>query len=136
MDLEKSVNWYYLTHRFPPGGFSWPLRIFFIILFGGALALAIYSGIKRGKISGYSKKLWNKIQIWGWTVSLIGFSLFLFREVRAIYLSARIYMFSWVLITIIWLIVIVVMHKLNTPNKEEMAKKKKEYDKWLPQQKK
>lgn len=136
MDLEKIFNLSYLFHRFPPGGFSWPIRVTLIVLFGGAIALAIYSGIKNKKISGYNKKLWYKLQIWGWTSGLVGLLLFYFREVRALYLSARAYMLIWILFVLIWLLIIFIMHKKKAPNKEDLAKQKEEYQKWLPQAKK
>ncbi len=136
MNLEKLINFSYLFHRYPPGGFSWPIRIVLVVLFGGALIMAIYSGLKTKKVSGHAKKLWYKLQVWGWTVGLIGFLLFYFREVRALYLGARIYLLAWLVITVVWLLLMLILHKKNTPNKEEIVKKKEEYEKWLPQQKK
>ena len=135
MDFNKLFDWYYLTHRLPPGGFSWPLRIGLGILFVGAIIVAIYSIKNLKKSSGWMKKLWYKLQVWGWTTGAVGLLLFFFREVRALYFSSRIYMFAWVLITIIWLIAVLIHWKLTTPNKEALAKKQEEYDKWLPNKK-
>ena len=136
MKLEKLIDLGYLFHRYPPGGFSWPIRVSLLFIFVAALALAIYAGTKIKNLSGHRKKLWRKIQIWGWTTSLVGLLLVYFREVRAIYLSARAYLLLWIIIVLIWIILIIVFHKKNDPDHEEMSKKKEEYEKWLPKQKK
>ncbi|RJQ33662.1 hypothetical protein C4566_03155 [Candidatus Parcubacteria bacterium] len=136
MNLEKLLNLSYLFHRYPPGGFSWPLRIVLIVVFGGAIAWGVYSGLKNKKVSGYGKKLWYKLQIWGWTSGLVGFLLFYFREVRALYLSARAYLLIWLIIMLVWLVLIIILHKKRTPDKEVLIKKKEEYEKWLPQARK
>lgn len=134
MDLNKLFDLSYLFYKFPPAGFSWPIRIILLVLFIGSVILAIYaqSKIKKNPIN---KKLWQKIQVWAWTNGLIGLIFVGLREVRAIYLSARGWLLIFIILMLLWLIFIIKFAKTKIPNKEEALKKKEEFDKWLPKKK-
>ncbi len=136
MDLTKLIDLSYLFNRFPPGGFSWPFRVFLLFLFFYCIILAVKAGKNIKITSGNFKKLWYKVQLWGWTTGFIGLLLFFFREVRAIYLSSRIWMFIWILVTIIWGLSIIKYLKKELPKKEEIKEKQEAFNKWLPKQKK
>lgn len=134
MNLEKLLNFSYLFDRFPPAGFSWPLRIVLLIIFMGSIILAFYAHKKIGQ-KDLRKKLWQKIQAWSWTNGLVGLVFVYFREVRALYLSARGWLLLFIIIMLIWLIFIIIFAKTKLPNKEEIARKEQEFNKWLPKQK-
>ncbi|MBT4209618.1 MAG: hypothetical protein HOE19_01745 [Candidatus Komeilibacteria bacterium] len=134
MNLEKLFDLAYMFNRFPPAGFSWPIRIALFIVFIGSIILAIYAQKKINE-KGLSKKLWQKIQVWGWTNGLVGLVFMSFRETRALYLSARGWFLIFIIIMIIWLVFIIKFAKTKIPNKEEREKKEQEFDKWLPKQK-
>ncbi|MDD5749715.1 MAG: hypothetical protein PHO91_02925 [Patescibacteria group bacterium] len=133
MDLSKLFSLSYLFERYPEAGFSWPLRIALLLLFGGALAVAIYG--HKVKVQGPLKKFWQKMLVWGWTSSLIGFLLLTFRESRALYLSARFWLLLWVLVVLAWLVMNLIYLKKKVPAKEELIKQKEEFDRWLPKKK-
>lgn len=134
MDLTKLFSLTYLFERFPIGGFSWAFRIILLVLFVGAIVLAIL-GQKKVKNSGPVKKFWQKMILWGWTSGLVGLLLVLFRELRAIYLSARFWLFLWILIMIVWLILNLIYLKRRVPAKEELIKQQEEFKRWLPKKK-
>jgi|GEM_PF-2154794 hypothetical protein len=135
MNLDKLLDWSYLFYRLPPAGFSWGMRIFLLIIFIGALILAIMAGIKYSKKQPIVRKFWRKIQVWGWSTSLMGLLLFYFREVRAIYLSSRAWMFIWLIIALVWLVFIIVYLFRVIPKKQEAKKSQEDFDKWLPKKK-
>ena len=128
MNLEKLFDLSYLFNRFPQAGFSWPLRIALLVLFIGSIILAIYAEKKINE-KGLSKKLWQKIQVWGWTNGLVGLLFVFFREVRTLYLSSRGWLLIFIIIMIIWMAFIIKFAKTKIPNKEEQARKEKEFDK-------
>ena len=134
MDLTKLFDFSYLTYRYPEAGFSWPIRITLLIIFIGTIVFAIYTHkkIKRAKTT---KKMWQKLQVWAWTTGIIGLLLMSFREIRAIYISSRIYLLIFIIIIIIWLIAILIYKKNKLPDKESQIKKEQEFDKWLPKKK-
>ena len=134
MDLTKLFSLSYLFERLPSDGFSWTFRISLLILFVGAIVLAIFAQ-KKAKNSGPIKKFWQKMIVWGWTTGSIGLLLMLFREVRAIYLSARFWIFIWIFIMIIWLLLNIIYRHLKVPAKEELIKQQKEFDRYLPKKK-
>lgn len=134
MDLSKLLDLSYLFYRFPPAGFSWPIRIILLVVFIGSIVVAICSASKIKK-NPINKKLWQKIQVWTWTNGLIGLTLVGLREVRAIYLSARGVLLLFIIIMLIWLVFIIKFAKTKIPNKEEVTKKQEEFDKWLPKRK-
>lgn len=135
MNLEKLLDLSYLFYRLPPAGFSWAMRIFLLIIFVGALVVAIIATIKYNKKEAIIKNFWRKLQIWGWSTSLVGLLLFYIREVRAIYLSARAWMFLWLIIIFIWLIFIIVYWFKVIPKKKEAKQSQEEFNKWLPKKK-
>lgn len=134
MNLEKLFDLSYMFNRFPEAGFSWPIRIVLLILFVGSIILAVYAQKEINKKS-LSKKLWQKIQVWGWTNGLVGLLFVYFREVRAIYLSSRGWILIFILIMLAWLVFIIKFAKTKLPNKEEQDKKEREFNKWLPKRK-
>ncbi|OGY93940.1 MAG: hypothetical protein A2406_03485 [Candidatus Komeilibacteria bacterium RIFOXYC1_FULL_37_11] len=134
MNLEKLLDLSYLFNRFPPAGFSWPLRIVLLIIFVGSLVLAFYTHKKIGQ-KDLRKKLWKKIQVWSWTNGLVGLTLMYFREVRALYLSARGWLLIFILLMFVWLIFIIIFAKTKLPDKAEAEKKEQEFNKWLPKKK-
>ncbi len=135
MNLGKIFNLNYLFERFPEAGFSWPIRIVLGILFVGALCLAVYSHQRIKHSSGLNKKVWQKLEIWGWTTGLIGGILVYFREIHTIYLSARIWLLLFILIVFVWLFFIIKYWKTKVPDKEERQKREQQFDKWLPKRK-
>jgi len=134
MNLEQLFDLAYLLNRFPPAGFSWPIRLVLLILFGGSIILAVYAA-KQIKQKGARKKLWQKIQAWTWTNGLVGLVFMYFREVRALYLSARGWLLIFMVIMLIWLVFIIRFAKTKIPNKKDLEKKEQEFDKWLPKRK-
>lgn len=135
MDLTKLFHWSYLFSRFPAAGFSWPMRIILLVIFIGSIVLAVLAQLKHKKAHGLIKNVWYKLQLWGWTTGIVGLSLFYFREVRAIYISARGWLLLFLLLELIWMVFIIRYWKTKIPQKEEMIKKQKEFDKWLPKRK-
>ncbi|MBU1202561.1 hypothetical protein KKH39_00730 [Patescibacteria group bacterium] len=135
MDLSKFFNLSYLFNRFPEAGFSWPMRITLLIIFLGAIVLAIFAQLKYKKSAGLLKNVWYKLQVWGWTTGIIGLTFFYFREVRAIYISARGWLLLFLLIELIWLVYIIKYWQTKIPQKEQIIQKEKEFDKWLPKKK-
>ena len=93
------------------------------------------AGIKYSQKQAIVRKFWRKLQIWGWSTGLVGLALFYFREVRAIYLSARAWMFIWLIIALIWLIFIIIYWFRVIPKKKEAKQSREEFDKWLPKKK-
>lgn len=134
MDLQKLLNLSYMFDRFPPAGFSWPLRIVLLVLFIGSIVLALYANKQIAK-KDLRKKLWQKIQVWGWTNGILGLFFVIMREVRAIYLSSRGWLLLFIIIMIVWLAFIIKFAKTKLPDKEELIKKQEEFDKWLPKRK-
>jgi len=134
MNLDKLFDLSYMFNRFPPAGFSWPVRIILLVIFIGSIILAIYANKKIGQ-KGPQKKIWQKIQAWGWTNGIVGLIFVYFREVRALYLSARGWLGIFIIVMLIWMIFIVKFAKTKIPNKEEIERKKEEFDKWLPKKK-
>ena len=131
MNLDKLFDISYMFYRFPPAGFSWPIRIVLLIVFIGSMLLALYAA-KKIQQKDLRKKVWQKIQIWGWTNGIIGLVFIYFREVRAIYLSARGWLFIFIIVMLIWLAFIIKFAKTKIPDKEALEKKQQEFDKWLP----
>lgn len=136
MNLKELLDWNYLFHPYPLAGFSWPFRIVLLVLFLGAIAVAIFAAMKKKNAPSVSRKGWYKIQVWGWSTGIVGLLLMSFREIRAIYLAARGYLFIWILISFIWLIFIFIYWKKVIPNKAEREKKTEEFNKWIPKKKK
>jgi len=134
MNLDKLFDLSYMFNRFPPAGFSWPFRIALLTIFVASIILALYSS-KKITQKGPSKKIWQKIQVWSWTNGLVGLVLVYFREVRALYLSSRGWLFIFLILMAIWLIFIIIFAKTKIPDKETIEKKEQEFDKWLPKKK-
>lgn len=135
MDLNKLFDLSYLFQTFPVSGFSWPMRIILLALFVGAIALAIYARSKM-KEKGLRKKVWQKLEVWGWTSGLLGLFLMFLREVRALYISSRGYLLIFLVLMLVWLVFIIKFAKTKVPDKEELDRKEKEFDKWLPKKNK
>lgn len=135
MDLTQIFNLSYLFNRYPPAGFTWPFRIALLIIFLAAIVLAIISKKKLKKVSGSSKRGWYKLQVWGWSTGIVGLLLMSFREVRALYISARAYLLLWLIIIFVWLIFILIYWKKVVPARESTIKDNEEFTKWLPKKK-
>jgi len=136
MELTKLLDWEYLFYRFPEAGFSWPVRIGLLVLFVGAILVALHTHKKLHQKLGGSTKAWKRLQTWGWSSGLVGLMLVYFREVRALYLSSRFWLLLWLLIYLLWLIYVIVRWKKEVPDKESQAKHEQEYAKWLPKKSK
>lgn len=136
MDITKLFDTSYLFQIYPGVGFDWPIRILLLFIFLGAMAIAILADKKTKKAPGIVKKVWLKLQIWGWTSGIFGLILVSFREVGAIYLSQRFWLFLWLLIVFLWLAYILYYWKMVIPQKEERKQESEEYNKWLPKKKK
>lgn len=135
MDFTKLLDTRYLFQIYPPAGFDWPTRILLLVIFLGAIALAIYAD-KKIKHAGIFKKVWQKTQVWGWSSGIFGLIIMSFREVGAIYLSQRFWLLLWLLIIFLWLAYILYYWKKVIPRKEALKQKSAEYNKWLPKKKK
>ncbi|MFA6307488.1 MAG: hypothetical protein WCS88_02275 [Patescibacteria group bacterium] len=134
INLDKLFDLSYMFNRFPPAGFSWPIRLVLLIIIVVSIILAVYAG-KKIQQRGLQKKLWQKIQVWSWTNGLVSLVFVYFREVRALYLSARGWFLLFIIIMIIWLAFIIKFAKTKIPDKEAREKKEQEFDKWLPKRK-
>ncbi len=132
MDLSKLTNIHYLFSPYPDLGFSWLMRIVLLLIFLGAIALALLSARQNKKALGPIKKVWKKWQIWGWTTGVIGLFLIFFREVNAIYLSSRGYLLIWLLTAAIWAMFIIIYWKRKVPAKKKLIQEQEEFNKWLP----
>ena len=135
MNLEKLINLNYLFERYPIDGFSLPIKSFLIIIFIISIIIAIISGKKLKNNPGIMKKVYNKLQNWGWTTGLIGFLLFFFREVNTIYLGSRIWMIILLISSFIWLLTIFKYYKKEVPKRKIEKKEKEEFNKYLPKKK-
>ena len=107
-----------------------------MVLFVGAILVALYTHKKFKQNLGVSTKAWKRLQIWGWGAGLIGLMLVYFREVRAMYISSRFWLLLWILICVVWLIYIIIRWKKDVPDKEAQEKHEQEYAKWLPKKNK
>ncbi len=136
MDLTQLFNLDYLFHPYPLAGFSWPFRIFLLVVFLGAITFAIYAGKRNKKASSITRKGWYKLQVWGWSTGLVGLLLMSFREVRALYFGSRGYLLIWFVVIIVWLLSILIYWKKVIPDKEKREKKAEEFNKWIPKKKK
>lgn len=136
MNLEKLLHWSYLWQRYTMTGFSWPMRILLLVLFVGAIALAIWYHRKIKNIQGPQKTLAKKIRSWGFSTGSIGLLLVIFREIQAMYLASRLFLLIWVLVMIIWSINIFIYWRKELPKKQADLAKQAEFKKWLPQSKK
>ncbi len=132
MDLARLIDISYLFQSQPAEGFSWPFRIVLLVIFIGALVLAIYSGLRAKKTTSVIKRVWSKFQLWGWSAGLVGLLLFSFRELQAIYIGARVYILAWLIIIFIWFISILFFVRKSKATKEARVEKDEEYNKWLP----
>lgn len=132
MDLNKLTNFHYLFSPYPDMGFSWLMRIVLLVIFLGAIALALLSARQNKKALGPIKKVWKKWQVWGWTTGAIGLLLIFFREVNAIYLSSRGYLLIWLVAVAIWAILIIIYWKKKVPAKKKLIQEQEEFNKWLP----
>lgn len=117
MGLTKLLDWGYLIERYPAAGFSWTLRIILLIIFIGGIVMALYAYTKL-KDKTPPKNLWIRLQTWGWSVGVVGLLLMIFRETRAIYLSARLYLLLWLVVTFVWLIYIIYYAKVILPRQK------------------
>ncbi len=135
MNLEKLINLNYLFERYIIDGFSLPIKFFLIIIFIISIIIAIISGKKLKNNPGIMKKLYNKLQNWGWTTGLIGFLLFFFREVNTIYLGSRIWMIILLISSFIWILTIFKYYKKEIPKRKKNKKEKEAFNKYLPKQK-
>lgn len=135
MDLTKLFNLHYLFQRYPVAGFSWSLRIVLLILFIGAICIAIYAHWKLKKESSLIKRVWRKLEVWGWTIGLIGLLLVMFREVRALYLSSRGVLLLLIIAMFIWLIPIFITWIKSKKEQVQKDKDREVFKKWLPKKK-
>lgn len=135
MNLEKLIDLTYLLERYPRLGFSLPIKLFLIILFVGAIVIAIKAGKELKNNPGIMKNVYDRLQNWGWTTGLLGFLLFFFREVRTIYLGSRILMLILLISSFIWIFRIIRYYKKEIPKKKELKKERQEYGKYLPKRK-
>ncbi len=135
MNLEKLINLSYLFDKYPRIGFSLPIKLILILLFISAIIIAIKAGKELKNNPGLMKKVYDRLQNWGWTTGLVGFLLFFFREVRTIYLSSRILIIILLISSFIWIFRIIRYYKKEIPKKKELKKEKQEYSKYLPKQK-
>jgi len=136
MNLTKLFDWTYLTHRYVAAGFSWPVRIILLVIFIGALIVAISATAKLKNQTGVKRQALIKLQIWGWSTGLVGLLLMVFREVRTLYLGSRLYLLLWLIIIFIWLGFVLHHRFIQMPKKMRDLKDQAEFDKWLPKKKK
>lgn len=134
MNLGKLFDWHYLTAPYALTGLSWPMRIILVIFFAAAVIAAIYAG-KQIKAGLGFRKLWLKIQTWGFSIGIIGFLLIFFREVKAVYLGSRLWLLLLLLVAIIWLGFIIRYWKIQVPLQAKLRQEKTEFEKWLPKKK-
>lgn len=134
MNLMKLFDWHYLVAPYALTGFSWPMRIFLLILFFGSLVAALWATNQIKHAEG-PKSPWKKLQLWGFSTGLLGLLLMFFREVRAVYLGSRIWLLLWLIVVIIWLGFILYYWKIKLPLKIKDQKEKAEFEKWLPKKK-
>lgn len=136
MDITKLFEWSYLFSAYAPAGFSWTIRITLGVLFVGAIVLAVMAMKKTKNTAGPQKVVWKKLLVWGWTTGLIGLLLVFFREVRALYLGARLWLLLLLLIAFVWLILILLYRVKVLPRQEKIRQQAEEFNKWLPKTKK
>lgn len=136
MDFAKLFNTDYLFQIAPSAGFDLPMRIVLYFIFIAAIVIAVMAGKKIRHASGIMKKVWYKLQVWGWSSGIFGLLLVSFRELGAIYLSQRFWLFMWILFIFLWLLYIVYYWKKVVPQKEAKKQESAEFDKWLPKKKK
>lgn len=136
MDLSKLLDTKYLFQIYPGAGFDWPVRLALLLVFIGAIVIAILADKKHTQAAGAMKKVWKKLQVWGWTSGVFGLIFVAFRETGAIYLSQRFWLLLWLVFIFVWLAYIIYYWKKVVPKKEEVKAQSQEFDKWLPKKKK
>lgn len=135
MNLAKLFDWSYLTHRYAIENLSWWTLSILLIIFGAALIAAISVTKKLKDKNVGARKFLTKIQIWGFSASIVGALLIFFREVRALYLSSRILLLLWLIIILVWLGFLIYEWKVILPKKKQDQKSQEEFTKWLPKKK-
>ncbi len=135
MNLAKLFDWSYLTHRYAVENLSWWTLSILIIIFGGALIAAILVTIKLRDKNVIARKFLTKIQIWGFSSGIVGAFFIFFRQVRALYLSSRIWLLVWLIVVLVWLAFLIYEWKVVLPKKKQDQKSQEEFTKWLPKKK-
>lgn len=135
MNLAKLFDWSYLTHRYAVENLSWWTLSILIIIFGAALIAAILVTKKLKDKNVGARKFLTKIQIWGFSSSIVGAFLIFFRQVRALYLSSRILLLLWLIVVLVWLGFLIYEWKVILPKKKQDQKSQEEFTKWLPKKK-
>lgn len=136
MDLTKLLDWTYLFRPYTFDALSTPFRIAlygFCIL---CIVLAIWSQRQLSKNSGVIKKWRKKIVGFGWSVGLVGLLFLLFRETRALYLGARLWLLLWLLGALVWIIYLAIYKLTTIPKLQKQKIASAEFNKWLPKAKK
>lgn len=135
MNLSNLLNWSYLTHRYAVENLSWWVLTILIIIFGSALIVAILVTKKLKDKNVGARKFLTRIQVWGFSSSIVGAFLIFFREVRALYLSSRIWLLLWLIAVLVWLGFLIYEWKIVLPKKKQDQKSQEEFNKWLPKKK-
>jgi len=136
MDLTKLLDWTYLFRAYTFDELSTPFRI---ALYGAcilAIVAAVIAQRQLSKNSGAIKKWNKKIVSFGWTVGLVGLLFLLFRETRALYLGARLWLLLWLLGSLAWIIYLTIYKLTTIPKLQKEKIASAEFNKWLPKAKK
>lgn len=135
MNLAKLFNWSYLTNRYAVENLSWWTLTVLFIIFGLALIVAFLATKKLKDPNTNARRFLIKLQIWGFSSSIVGAALIFFRQVRAMYLSSRIWLLLWIIIVLVWLGFLIYEWKVILPKKKQDQKSQEEFNKWLPKKK-
>lgn len=126
---------YWFTHQHPvPDTWVYGLTILFggILLIG--LVASVLSNLKRFK-KPY-RNVFFQLAVWGWTMSILGFSLLFFSVERVWLISARAFYLVWFAIAVYWITFPIKYLRKDVPRLLERAKEMATKDKYLPRRKK
>ncbi len=132
--LQKLLSWSYLTTRFP-GDLSRPFFLGWIILGGGAIIFAMVVRLVlswRTATPPAWARWWRKYATMAATAGFIALILLFFRYERSPLLSARILLFSWLIIVSIWKVKLLYTAWRKVPREVSVWNDKQRIAKYLP----
>lgn len=136
MDLTKLFDWSYLFRAYTFETLSTPFRIALYGLCVLVIVAAVMAQKRLAKNPGAKKILYKKIISFGWTTGIVGLLFILFRETRAMYLGARLWLLLWSLGLLAWIAYILFYYFVTVPKIQKQKEEDAEFNKWLPKAKK
>ncbi|MDQ5938612.1 MAG: hypothetical protein QG642_302 [Patescibacteria group bacterium] len=136
MDITKLFDWSYLFRAYTFETLSTPFRVALYGFCVLAIVVAILAQRQLAKNPGFKKSFYKKLVSFGWSTSIVGLFFIVFRETRAMYLGARLWLLLWAIGVLAWLIYLLFYHFITLPKIKKQKEENAEFNKWLPKAKK